>query len=205
MDRLSGARSVVFFSARDLGLRAGLPDVTQQSFEGLPYSQLAVPTPSAQQWRWIRSRQQVIESPVHRLLAELQQRWPMTAVVTTATDGLHRLAGSREVLELYGSVWRGRCIECNRSYALNGLPEQDGIPLGLCAHWLRPDIVWPGEWVEHRRLDELFQQADAVVGLGEAIHNHAFVKGIRRWPDLARVCIGGDIEAELRSLIQESG
>jgi len=124
-------------------------------------------------------------------------------IVTTATDGLHRQAGSREVVELYGSVWRGRCIECDRSYSLNGLPEQDGIPLGLCAHWLRPDVVWPGEWVGHKRLDELVQQAQAVVFLGEAAHNPQFVEAVRRRPDLAPRYLEGDIEAGLRDLSQE--
>lgn len=84
----------------------------------------------------------------HRALAKLEQRGKLRAVITQNIDGLHQKAGSREVLELHGSVYRNYCESCHAFYGLETLLaegdflESYGVP--HCAHCggrIKPDVV----------------------------------------------------------------
>lgn len=85
-------------------------------------------------------------NPVHLLLAELEHAGKLQAVITQNIDGLHQKAGSRNVLELHGSVHRNYCTVCHRKYTLNDVLAQSGVP--RCAEdggVIRPDVVLYGE------------------------------------------------------------
>jgi len=82
----------------------------------------------------------------HRAIAELERRHPGSLVFTQNVDGLHRAAGSRNLLEIHGTLHRLRCVECERSrevadYA--GLALPPACP--VCGGLLRPDVVLFGE------------------------------------------------------------
>lgn len=82
----------------------------------------------------------------HRKLAELERAGICRAVITQNIDGLHQAAGSRNVLELHGSVHRNFCMDCNAPYTLEemlgarkALP--DGVPRCVCGGVVKPDVV----------------------------------------------------------------
>ena len=83
----------------------------------------------------------------HRKLAELEREGTLSAVVTQNIDGLHQKAGSRNVLELHGSVWRNFCMDCGAPYPVEellALREQspDGVPhCSKCGAIVKPDVV----------------------------------------------------------------
>lgn len=78
----------------------------------------------------------------HRALAELERRGALNAVVTQNIDGLHQAAGSNNVIELHGSVYRNYCMECGRKYGLSHVMKADGVPLcENCGGLVRPDVV----------------------------------------------------------------
>jgi NAD-dependent deacetylase len=84
-------------------------------------------------------------NPGHQALAELEGRWgDRFTLVTQNVDGLHRAAGSKNVLEIHGSLHRTRCLQCEevKDRALEVLAR---LPLCECGGSLRPDIVWFGE------------------------------------------------------------
>jgi NAD-dependent deacetylase len=64
----------------------------------------------------------------HRKLAELEQAGKLRAVIPRNIDGLHQMAGSREVLELHGSVHRNYCQACGRFYPVEAVAEAEGVP-----------------------------------------------------------------------------
>ena len=64
----------------------------------------------------------------HRALARLEAEEKLTAVVTQNIDGLHQKAGSKNVLELHGSVYRNYCMNCHRAYSLDEMLKKDGVP-----------------------------------------------------------------------------
>jgi NAD-dependent deacetylase len=84
-------------------------------------------------------------NPGHRALAELEDRWgDHFTLITQNVDGLHRAAGSKNVLEIHGSLHRTRCLECEEVKD-RGLVPLAHLPLCECGGPLRPDIVWFGE------------------------------------------------------------
>ena len=100
-------------------------------------------------WEWYDWRRQRVAAaqpnPGHRALAKLETRGLPCTLITQNVDGLHRAAGSRNVIELHGSIWRLRCVACgaeaeNRTVPLATLP-----PLCACGALLRPGVVWFGE------------------------------------------------------------
>jgi len=81
----------------------------------------------------------------HLALAELERRGKLKAVITQNIDGLHQMAGSKEVLELHGSVHRNYCMHCGRFYDLDGMLElarRNPVPrCESCGGIVRPDVV----------------------------------------------------------------
>ena len=78
----------------------------------------------------------------HLKLAELEEKGKLKAVVTQNIDGLHQMAGSREVLELHGSVLRNYCESCGKSFFVDYILESTGIPkCDKCSGPIKPDVV----------------------------------------------------------------
>ena len=82
----------------------------------------------------------------HVSLAKLEMAGKLKAVITQNIDGLHQAAGSKNVLELHGSVYRNYCMDCGAKYGLEDVLSQDGVPkCGHCGGIIRPDVVLYGE------------------------------------------------------------
>ena len=78
----------------------------------------------------------------HRKLAELEAKGKVKAVITQNIDGLHQAAGSREVLELHGSVHRNYCTRCGKFYDLRYITQSEGVPkCEECGGIIKPDVV----------------------------------------------------------------
>lgn len=77
----------------------------------------------------------------HIALAGLEKEGKLKAVITQNIDGLHQKAGSKEVLELHGSVLRNYCMKCHKFFSLEDIMAQDGIPKCECGGTVKPDVV----------------------------------------------------------------
>lgn len=77
----------------------------------------------------------------HLALAKLEQEGKLKAVITQNIDGLHQAAGSKEVLELHGSVLRNYCERCGEFYSLSDILESSGVPRCTCGGRIKPDVV----------------------------------------------------------------
>ena len=80
-------------------------------------------------------------NPAHLKLAELERAGKLKAVITQNIDGLHQKAGSREVLELHGSIHRNYCQICHKEYTLDYILESESIPRCECGGIIKPDVV----------------------------------------------------------------
>lgn len=100
-------------------------------------------------WEWYDWRRQRVATARpnagHRALASLEARGPQCTVITQNVDGLHGAAGSRNVLELHGSIWRLRCVSCGREEENRTTPLAPLPPACACGGLLRPGVVWFGE------------------------------------------------------------
>lgn len=80
-------------------------------------------------------------NPAHLKLAELEKTGKLKAVITQNIDGLHQKAGSKNVLELHGSIYRNYCQICNNEFGLDYILKSDGIPRCDCGGIVKPDVV----------------------------------------------------------------
>lgn len=101
----------------------------------------------------------------HLALAALEQQGKLKAVITQNIDGLHQKAGSKEVLELHGSVLRNYCTRCGKFYSLEDLVPE-GVPKCECGGTIKPDVVLYEEGLDSHTLNKAvhyIQQADMLI------------------------------------------
>jgi NAD-dependent deacetylase len=100
-------------------------------------------------WEWYHWRRKLIAEAKpnagHHALARLEQLAPKFTLVTQNVDGLHQAAGSKEVLELHGSIWTLRCTQCGREWVDQDTPEDRSLVYCPCGALARPGVVWFGE------------------------------------------------------------
>ncbi len=99
-------------------------------------------------------------------LAELEAAGKLKAVITQNIDGLHQAAGSKEVLELHGSVLRNYCMKCGRFYGVEAIAGSTGLPRCECGGLLKPDVVLYEEGLDEETLSRSvhhLRQADMLI------------------------------------------
>lgn len=124
-------------------------------------------------WEWYDWRRavhsQCTPNPGHGALAELERQAPQFTLITQNVDKLHEEAGSRNVIHLHGSLWRVRCLRCDREEPNTQVPLEPLPPMCACGGMLRPAVVWFGEPLpqnEFRKACEAMEQADVVLVVG---------------------------------------
>ena len=108
-------------------------------------------------WDWYAWRREAVKgvrpNPGHYALVEIEKHIPGFTLITQNVDGLHRMAGSQNVLELHGNLQRVRCSECSTVAEAWG-DDTDSVPTcEICGGLLRPDVVWFGESLPHDQLE----------------------------------------------------
>lgn len=89
-------------------------------------------------------------NPAHIVLAQLEKMGKLKAIITQNIDGLHQMAGSKNVFELHGSVYRNYCTNCYRSYDLDYIIKSKDIPkCESCGGTIKPDVVLYGEALDN--------------------------------------------------------
>jgi len=100
-------------------------------------------------WEWYDWRRGLVAkarpNAGHQGLAELEMRKTKFTLITQNVDGLHDLAGSKNILKLHGDIWQMRCTQCAKSWQDRGVPLAKMPPQCACGALARPDIVWFGE------------------------------------------------------------
>ena len=129
-------------------------------------------------WEWYRFRREKISAARpnagHLALAGWQNRVGGFHVVTQNVDGLHQLAGSRGVVELHGNIWFDRCLDCGTRLQAREQVEP-GLPVCACGGRLRPDVVWFGEWLPEKAMEQAFtwaQECEVFLSVGTSAVVH---------------------------------
>lgn len=126
-------------------------------------------------WQWYDWRRNLYAGlephPGHIALVEMENMYPQFDVFTQNIDGLHQKAGSRNVHELHGNIWRARCTKENKTVELPEHPLKEIPPLCGCGAVLRPDVVWFGESLPAETLDlasQCARMSDAFFMIGSS-------------------------------------
>lgn len=104
----------------------------------------------------------------HIKLAEMEKSGRLAGVVTQNIDGLHQKAGSVNVQEIHGTIWKNHCVSCGAEYDVDYIfDSKDGIPVcEKCGRTVRPDVVLYGEFlpeVAYNNAIEMMNNADCLI------------------------------------------
>lgn len=166
------SRRIVFFGGAGVSTESGIPDF--RSTDGLYHQTYAYPPETIlshtffrrkpeEFYRFYRDKMLILDAEpnaAHRKLSKLESAGKLTAVVTQNIDGLHQKAGSKNVLELHGSVLRNYCMKCGKFHDAEFILQCEGVPRCECGGIVKPDVV-------------LYEEGLADKIMSEAIHHIA--------------------------------
>ncbi len=176
---LREARHIATLTGAGISAESGLPTFRGKNGLWRNYQPQQLATPQAfgrdpqLVWEWYNWRRSVHSqckpNPGHWALVELEKRAPQFTLITQNVDKLHEEAGSCNVVHLHGSLWRVRCLQCEKEEANHMVPLEPVPPRCACGGMLRPAVVWFGEPLpeyELRKSVETMEQADVVLVVG---------------------------------------
>ena len=151
---ISESSSIVFFGGAGVSTESGIPDF--RSVDGLYHQQWDYPPETIlshtffmrkpeEFYRFYKAKMlcdTAKPNAAHLKLAELEKAGKLKAVITQNIDNLHQMAGSKNVLELHGSVYRNSCMKCCTSYDFAYMKAAEGVPkCEKCGGIIKPDVV----------------------------------------------------------------
>ena len=162
---IADSDNIVFFGGAGVSTESGIPDF--RSTDGLYNQQYDYPPETIlshtfyksnpkEFWRFYRDKMLCLDAqpnPAHIKLAQLEQAGKLRAVITQNIDGLHQKAGSRNVLELHGSVHRNYCERCGKFYTAEDILRTTGVPRCTCGGPIKPDVVLYEEGLDQDTLE----------------------------------------------------
>ena len=155
-ERFRGAERVLVLTGAGVSAESGVPTFRgggdSAVWKGMPFDVISsaqmVSRDLAAVWEWFdhrRSRLSALKpNAAHLELAKWQPRFVHLNLVTQNIDGLHQLAGSRDVIELHGNIWRARCTTCDSRQEISRDGERSDACF-QCGDPVRPDVVLFGE------------------------------------------------------------
>lgn len=161
---LEESDNIVFFGGAGVSTESRIPDF--RSTDGLYNQQYAYPPETIlshtfymrkteEFYRFYRNKMLFPDAEpnrAHKALAKLEAEGKLKAVVTQNIDGLHQKAGSREVLELHGSVLRNYCTRCGKFYGIDAILNSEGVPKCECGGTIKPNVVLYEEGLDQQTL-----------------------------------------------------
>ena len=164
---IDGSDNIVFFGGAGVSTESGIPDF--RSVDGLYNQKYAFPPEEIlshsffernpeEYYRFHHDKLRLTgakPNAAHLKLAQWEREGRLKAVITQNIDGLHQAAGSKNVLELHGTLLRAYCARCRKPYPYEMINDGEGVPRCDCGGVIRPDIVFYEEALD----DEVVSKA----------------------------------------------
>ena len=167
---VADSNNIVFFGGAGVSTESGIPDF--RSVDGLYNQKYKYPPEVMVSHSFFRQHTEEFfefyknkmialdakPNAAHKKLAQLEQDGKVKAVITQNIDGLHYAAGSKEVLELHGSVHRNYCEQCGKFYPVEYIVESKGVPrCEACGAIIKPDVVLYEEGLDYETMQKAVQ------------------------------------------------
>lgn len=150
---IDASDNVVFFGGAGVSTESGIPDF--RSVDGLYNQKYDYPPETILSHTFFMRKTEefyrfyhdkllidgALPNKAHKKLAKWEEEGKLKAVITQNIDGLHQAAGSKEVMELHGSVQRNYCMECGKFYDFEYMKNAAGVPKCECGGTVKPDVV----------------------------------------------------------------
>ncbi|MBR1497288.1 MAG: NAD-dependent protein deacylase [Oscillospiraceae bacterium] len=168
---VDGSGNIVFFGGAGVSTESGIPDF--RSVDGLYNQKYKYPPEEILSASFFRARPEEYyefhhdklrlrgakPNAAHIKLAEWEAQGKLRAVITQNIDGLHQAAGSKNVIELHGSLLRAYCSRCRKTWPAERVNDGEGVPYCDCGGVIRPDIVFYEEGLDQ---DDMYRAADYI-------------------------------------------
>lgn len=154
-DWIDKSDNIVFFGGAGVSTESGIPDFRSQ--DGLYHTKYKYPPETIVSHTFLTRKteeffdfyKEKMVAPVltampnaaHEALAKWEKEGKLKAVITQNIDGLHQAAGSKEVLELHGTIMKNHCDRCGKKYSVDDVVGAAGVPKCICGGTIRPDVV----------------------------------------------------------------
>lgn len=228
--------NIVFFGGAGVSTESQIPDF--RSVDGLYNQEYDYPPEQIlshsffvrnplEFYRFYRNKMLFLDAEpnmAHKMLAKLEEQGKLKAVVTQNIDGLHQKAGSKNVLELHGSVHRNYCQHCGKFYTAEDILHSEGIPhCTCCGGRIKPDVVLYEEGLDDDTLSKSIasiRNADVLIvggtsltvypaaGLVDYYRGNKLIlinKSVTAWDTKADLLINDSIGKVFASLLTEDG
>ena len=219
---VTDSHNIVFFGGAGVSTESGIPDF--RSKDGLYHQKYDYPPEeilsrtffdrkTEEFYRFYRDKLNSLQyepNVTHYKLAQLEQAGKLKAVVTQNIDGLHQKAGSKNVLELHGSVLRNTCMKCGKIHAAEEVFAGEGIPRCECGGIIKPDVVLYEEGLDGHimeRAAKAIYNADVLIVAGTSLTVYPAAGMIRYYRGKRLVLINRDAtpyDSEANLVIHES-
>lgn len=170
--------NIVFFGGAGVSTESGIPDFRSQ--DGLYHQKYDFPPETILSHSFFLYHPEEFykfyqdkmlcdtaqPNAAHLKLAELEQAGKLKAVITQNIDNLHQMAGSKNVLELHGSVYRNHCMKCGEFYDFAYIKHSKGVPRCKCGGIIKPDVVLYEEGLDSNTLEasvKAISQAEVLI------------------------------------------
>ena len=173
--------NIVFFGGAGVSTESGIPDF--RSKDGLYNQKYKYPPEeilshtffmnnTEEFYKFYKEKMNSLKYEPNIKLAELEKQGKLKSVITQNIDGLHQKAGSKNVLELHGSVLRNYCMNCHKFYDAEFVFNENGIPKCSCGGIVKPDVVLYEEGLDDMILSnsiKAIQNADVMIVAGTSL------------------------------------
>jgi NAD-dependent deacetylase len=236
-DLLRSARSVVALTGAGVSVPSGIPDFRSPgtglwaNVDPMEVAHIAAfRRDPARFWSFYGARFALLRDKrpngAHAALVELERRGMLRAVITQNIDGLHREAGTRDLIEVHGSIGHSECLRDGRTYPLDDVRERlgadpEGVPRCDCGAALKPGVVLFGELLPEKAMQRatiLAATADVLLCVGSSLEVYPVAdlprmtiaaggavaivtKGPTPYDRDAAVRLGGDVVEELEAVL----
>lgn len=178
------SNNIVFFGGAGVSTESGIPDF--RSKDGLYNQKYKYPPEeilshtffikeTEEFYRFYKEKLNSLKympNITHLKIAELEKKGKVKAVITQNIDGLHQKAGTKNVLELHGSVFRNYCMNCHKFYDAEFVFYSNSIPKCNCGGIIKPDVVLYEERLDEKKLQNsiiAIQQSDVLIVVGTSL------------------------------------
>ena len=178
---INESENIVFFTGAGISVPSGIPDF--RSADGLYTNDLRAETIISHSYFMSHPKEfyqfykdkmvyeDALPNIAHKWIAELEDSGKSKGVITQNIDGLHLMAGSKNVVEIHRTIYKNHCMKCHKSYALKDILK-DEIPLCDCGGIIKPDVVLYEEALEYKDIVKaisMIEKADTLIIIGTSL------------------------------------
>ena len=181
---IAQSNNIVFFGGAGVSTESGIPDF--RSVDGLYNQKFDYPPETIIShsiyerdpeyfFRFYREKMLPLgfePNVTHKVLARWEAEGKLRSVITQNIDGLHQKAGSKNVLELHGSVLRNYCTRCGKFHSAEFIRDAAGVPRCGCGGTVKPDVVLYEESLNQDVLEQsvsAIERADLLIVAGTSL------------------------------------